>query len=281
MTADDDLQDWDEGDPTWEQHAKDAVEQAWENAYFDEVRGVIELPDRDEPRRSVSCDNLEELQIALAEIYTNEWYGYVPFDSGEAVFEDDADGFVGDFLTDHKDAEEFFDSLRVEEAEEDLYQSDETVERGESQVLRLDLQEINDELIRRLAERPELMRELNPRKFEELIAELLRDKGYEVTLTPRTRDGGRDILAIKREDIGTALTLVECKRHAADNRVGVGIVRGLYGVVSADQATRGLIATTSYFTRDARAFRDKVEYRLSLADFDVLSGMLRQFRQSR
>ena len=130
MTADDDLQDWDEGDPTWEQHAKDAVVQAWENAYFDEVRGVIEIPDRDEPRRSVSCDNIEDLQIALSEIYTNEWYGYVPFDSGEAVFEDDADGFVGDFLTDHKDAEEFFESLRVEEAEEDLYQSDETVERA-------------------------------------------------------------------------------------------------------------------------------------------------------
>jgi restriction system protein len=122
------------------------------------------------------------------------------------------------------------------------------------------------------------MRELDPRKFEELVAELLRDKGYDVTLTPPSRDGGRDILAVKREDIGSALTLVECKRYAANKRVGVDIVRGLYGVVSADNATRGLIATTSYFTSGARAFRDQVPYRLGLADFEVLRRMLQRFR---
>lgn len=282
MAPDDDYEDWDEGAPTWEEHAQDAVQQTWDNAEFDDVRGVIEIPDRDDSRRGGhECDDFENLHAALSEIYRNEWYSYVPFDSGEAVFKDDAEGFVSDFLGSNKDVEEFFTSLRVEGAEEELYQSDETVERGESQILRLDLQEINDELIRRLAERPELMRELNSRKFEELIAELLQDKGYEVTLTPPSKDGGCDIFAIKRDDIGSALTLVECKRYAESNKVGVEIVRGLYGVVSAEQATRGLIATTSYFTSGATAFRDKVQYRLSLADFGILSNMLRQFGKNK
>ena len=182
-------------------------------------------------------------------------------------------------MSDHVQAKEFFDSLRVEDPEEDLFQSDEAVERGQSRILQLDLTEINDELIRRLASRPELMRELDPRKFEELVAELLRDKGYEVKLTPRSKDGGRDILAIQRDDIGSALTLVECKRYAQNNKVGVDIVRGLYGVVSAEQATRGLLATTSYFTSGAKAFRDQVPYRLGLADFDILRGMLSQLRR--
>lgn len=81
---------------------------------------------------------------------------------------------------------------------------------------------------------------MDPRKFEELIAELLRAKGYEVELTPRTRDGGFDILAIKKGDLGSALTLVECKRYAETNKVDVGIVRGLYGVVEEKRATQGL-----------------------------------------
>ncbi len=52
------------------------------------------------------------------------------------------------------------------------------------------------------------------------------------------------------------------------------IVRGLYGVVEQRGATRGIIATTSYFTRDAAAFRATVQYRLSLVDFDILSRFL-------
>lgn len=278
----DDADDWDDGDPTWEEHAKEAVQQAWDNIEFDEVRGVIEVPDRDEPRRlSRECSSLEDLHSVLAEIYTNEWYGYVPFDSGEAVFEDDADGFVSDFLSDNEDAEKFFSSLQVLESEEEFFVSKETVEREQSQTLQLDLQLINDELIYRLARKPELMRELDPRKFEELIADLLRDKGYDVTLTQRSKDGGRDILAIRRDDIGEALTLVECKRYAEHNRVGVEIVRGLYGVVSAETATQGLVATTSFFTSGAKAFRDKVPFRLNLADFDVLKLMLSQFKKNR
>lgn len=279
MNIDEDESDWDDADPVWEEHAQRAVQDAWDNAFYDEVRGVIEISDRDEPRRSQEFSNIDDLRDALAEIYRNEWYGYVPFDSGEAVFEDDAEGYVGDYLTDHRDAEEFFESLHVEDADEELYQSETSIEKSESKVLRVDLEEINEELIRYLAKHPEMMRELDPRKFEVLIAELLKDKGYEVTLTPRSKDGGRDILAIRRDDVGTALTLVECKRFAENKPVGVGIVRGLFGVVSEEQASRGLIATTSYFTKGAKAFRDKVPYRLGLADFSVLTGMLSLFRK--
>lgn len=268
-------------DSFWEEEAKAAVRSAWAAAELDDVRGVIELYDSYDGQRGTECDSVEALQAALATIYDEAWYAHVPFDSGDAVFDGDSDGYVSDFLSDHSEADEFFRSLRVEDSEEDLFQSDEAVERGQSRILQLDLTEINDELIKRLASRPELMRSLHPRKFEELIAELLRDRGYEVQLTPSSKDGGRDILAIKREDIGCALTLVECKRYAEGNRVGVDVVRGLYGVVSAENATKGLIATTSYFTSGAKAFRDRVQYRLSLADFDVLQSMLHDFRRKR
>ncbi|MEI8136769.1 MAG: hypothetical protein WCH21_05515, partial [Bacteroidota bacterium] len=49
--------------------------------------------------------------------------------------------------------------------------------------LQIDLNEINDELIAYLAKHPEFLRQLHHRKFEELIAEIFRNKGYDVTLT--------------------------------------------------------------------------------------------------
>ena len=122
------------------------------------------------------------------------------------------------------------------------------------------------------------MQHLNPRQFEELVAELFRAKGYTVELTPRTRDGGLDIIAIKKDDVGSAMTLIECKRYAMSNKVGVAVVRGLYGVVEERQATRGVIATTSRFTRGAVALvRDKHEYRMALADFDRMTEFLRDW----
>jgi len=42
---------------------------------------------------------------------------------------------------------------------------------------------------------PERMYDMNPRKFEELIAAIFKDFGFDVELTKATRDGGRDIIA--------------------------------------------------------------------------------------
>ena len=72
--------------------------------------------------------------------------------------------------------------------------------------------------------------------------------------------------------------IVECKRYGEDNKVGVEIVRGLYGVVEAKRATRGIIATTSYFTKGAKSFRNQVKHRIGLADFDVLAKFLQEVR---
>lgn len=98
-------------------------------------------------------------------------------------------------------------------------------------------QSVNDELIRYLAAHPESLRDLDPRRFEKLVAELFQRQAFEVTLTPRTRDGGKDVYAVKNDQFGSILYLIECKRYAAKNRVGVEAVRGLYGTVAAEKAT--------------------------------------------
>lgn len=124
-----------------------------------------------------------------------------------------------------------------------------------------------NELISKIALNPELMRKLPPSKFEELIAELLSREGLKVKLTPKTHDGGKDILVYCNSPIGQHLYIVECKRYAENNPVGVSLVRSLYGVIEKDNATSGLLVTTSYFTKDAISFCDAIKYKIELKDY--------------
>jgi restriction system protein len=125
------------------------------------------------------------------------------------------------------------------------------------------------------AKHPERLRELAPRRFEELVASIFRNQGFDVELTPASRDGGFDVLAIHKDVFtGESKYLVECKRYAATNTVGIGIVQRLLGVVEDQKATKGLVATTSYFTRDARLVEERNRSKLALNDYDVLVGWL-------
>ncbi len=127
-----------------------------------------------------------------------------------------------------------------------------------------------EEIISYLGQHPSQLYQMSPRKFEELIAEMLVRNGMLVKLTPKSKDGGRDILAWANTLTGRHLYLVECKRYAKDRPVGVGLVRALYGIVEAEKATAGWLVTTSRFTRDALSFHKSVEYRLSLKDYGDL-----------
>ncbi|MBL8170632.1 MAG: restriction endonuclease [Acidobacteria bacterium] len=124
---------------------------------------------------------------------------------------------------------------------------------------------------------PELTRKLPPRKFEEIVAEILDKQGYEVELTPTVGDGGFDIYAAKKEGIGKFLYLVECKRYVPPNKVGVEIVRSLYGVVQTKKATAGAIVTTSFFTSGAEAFQRESQYQMSLHDYIALQKWINDF----
>jgi hypothetical protein len=147
--------------------------------------------------------------------------------------------------------------------------------------VRIELAGINDELVRYLAAHPEKLYSLDPRKFEELVEAIFRDFGYDVVLTPKSKDGGLDIRATRKDSVGTLLYLIECKRYAATRPVGVDIVRGLYGVATTERASCGLIVTTSHFTRGAKEFADKVKYQMSLRDYSDLVNWLGEYPRSK
>lgn len=142
---------------------------------------------------------------------------------------------------------------------EDDDEFDEAADPGErivvpsNRALVLVTAQISDMLLAHFARHPDELTRMPPRKFEELIAGLFEGFGYEVELTAQTRDGGYDIVAIRHAEM-TTRSLIECKRHSPHNKVGVGVVRQLRGVVASTAATNGIVATTATFTPDAQRF---------------------------
>ncbi len=144
------------------------------------------------------------------------------------------------------------------------------------QNITVSVEQVTAELMARLAREPQLLHALHPRRFEEVVAELFAQQGYEVTLTAASKDGGADLYVFDRRGVGSFLYLVECKKYRVDRPVGVGIVRQLFGVVQALNATAGIVATTSHFTRGAATFAGEFQYKLSLHDFAALKEWLRK-----
>jgi len=91
--------------------------------------------------------------------------------------------------------------------------------------------------------------EIDSRQFEHLIKSLYTRMGYKTELTPATRDGGRDVIAI-RDLIGQKEKIaIECKLYT--HTVGVEVVRSLRGVVAYENFNRGVLFTTHRFSEPA------------------------------
>ncbi len=166
------------------------------------------------------------------------------------------------------------DRIGMESQEAPLLEPDPLPEEPPQELV-VAAQTISRELIKYLANNPDAMYELRPRQFEELIAEILAQYGWEIDLTPATHDGGYDLFAIQKSNAGVRTSwIVECKKYRRDRKVGVDVVRALYGVRNTSMpAGMIMLATTSDFSRDVRAMKES-RYDLELRDQkDILSWL--------
>jgi restriction endonuclease Mrr len=60
----------------------------------------------------------------------------------------------------------------------------------------------------------------------------------------------------------------------------VELIRSLYGTVIGEKATHGILATTSYFSREAGEFARRVKYQLSLRDYNDLRSWFEEYMAS-
>jgi HJR/Mrr/RecB family endonuclease len=143
-----------------------------------------------------------------------------------------------------------------------------------STLIRLD--PIDHSVYKALIAQPELLTNMNWRKFEELLASLLTTFGYEIELQRRTKDGGVDLFALKRNDLlGPQRYLLQAKRWK--NKVGVEPVQQLAFLHShhRGQVTKVCLATTSTFTRGAWELGRQYRYTMDLRDLQGLTEWIK------
>ena len=106
-------------------------------------------------------------------------------------------------------------------------------------------------------------------EFEQMVGEWFRRQGYAIVeVGGAGPDGGIDLILHRNGD----KFLVQCKQWRA-LKVGVSVVRELYGVMAAEKAAGGFVVSSGSFSDDAKKFAHGRN--VELLDGPMLTRMLR------
>ena len=139
------------------------------------------------------------------------------------------------------------------------------------------------DIINALERDPSYLHQLDWRRVEELIAgAYTRDGWPEVILTPRSGDGGRDIIASK-PGFGAIRFYDQVKAYGPGQRISANDVRAIFGVVHLHQnVSKAVITTTTLFAPGVREeFKAVMPNRLELRDGRALRKWLLGFLPER
>ncbi|RLJ01092.1 MAG: hypothetical protein DRP06_00400 [Candidatus Aenigmatarchaeota archaeon] len=89
---------------------------------------------------------------------------------------------------------------------------------------------------------------LNGYQFEEFVAKLFKKMGYKVTVTPKSRDYGIDVIAEDKEDI----IAIQCKKLKAGSNVSNRDIQRARGSMDFYDANKCIIITNQDFTIQAK-----------------------------
>lgn len=105
-----------------------------------------------------------------------------------------------------------------------------------------------------LDSRPDLLA-MTPTEFEHLVRQLFEAMGMQSWVTQPSKDDGVDAVAVNEDPVFGGLCIIQAKRYRA--AVGVEPVRALAGVMEDKHATKGILVTTSWVTKDGHSFADR------------------------
>jgi restriction system protein len=120
---------------------------------------------------------------------------------------------------------------------------------------------------------PESIYRLDWRQWEEIIAGAYHRQGFEVVLTPRSNDKGRDVIATHRQ-LGSIRFYDQVKAYAPGHVVTLEKVHAMLGVLSSQpNVSKGVITTTATFAPGVLSdpgITQFIPYRLELKDRNAL-----------
>ncbi len=104
-----------------------------------------------------------------------------------------------------------------------------------------------------------------------------------MTLTPRSGDFGRDIIAVKH-GVGTVRVIDQMKAYGPNHLVTANDVRALLGVLQGDKASKGFLTTTSDFApklRDDILIKPFMPARVELINGKMLLARLEELAKKK
>jgi len=143
-----------------------------------------------------------------------------------------------------------------------------------------------DAILRNPDAQRQTLAQIGPFAFEELIAELLNDNGFDVFLTSRTRDGGKDIYAAFPSAGGHILMLVECKRRPPESAIDVVEARALLGQYYYENRIGNTVDCAMLVTTAGKVGPTVLAFEERLAEFKVkniddILGWINRYGQMR
>lgn len=115
----------------------------------------------------------------------------------------------------------------------------------------------------------------DPYQFERIVAETIKEMGYEkVEVTRASGDRGVDVKAKLPTQAGITISvIVQCKLYSDGNIVGHSYIRDLIGTMMIHEADEAYLITTSGFSQGAYSeVADGFEERVFLVDGEMFNG---------
>ena len=111
-------------------------------------------------------------------------------------------------------------------------------------------------------------------QFEDFMSFIFEEMGYNVRQTPKTRDGGKDLILNTKD----GKIYVEIKRYASKNLISSSLILKLIGSAVSDGVDKCIFLTTSGYTNDAMEVAKKSKVDIKLIDIDGFIDMVKSCR---
>ncbi len=126
---------------------------------------------------------------------------------------------------------------------------------------------ISHEFASLVAANPETLDHLEWRDLERMMARVMEGLGFNTTLTPPSKDGGKDLILVCDATNGEESFVIELKHWRSGKRVGKESVSDFMRVIVAEKRSGGLFLSTSGYAADAfEGLTEVSRQRLRLGD---------------
>ena len=130
-----------------------------------------------------------------------------------------------------------------------------------------------------MEDKPLILDGLDGYQFEELIAKIMKKKGYEkIQVTQKSHDVGKDIIM---EDSNGDISLVECKHQ---HFVGRPIIQKLQGAMNHEEMkhpekeVNGIVVTSGAFSQEAIEYNKQIGQEIELIDGKKLKNLCNELK---